>query len=466
MKFPCHAIVHLLLPRYAIASGSGRGSSGRGSSPICDMSEQSPYCNDFRNDVEDAARQLKEKEDELVKKMCLPVDVFVPLLQGEGVVDKKSDEQLLKFPDVHKLAEKYYKHWTSKLKLDGLDQNKSRCVAKIVAVLVSLRRHVDVYQVCNELKQYASDGVAKMYILTNDDMCGQEILTRQVLTKWCTLSIKKTDNRNPSVAIRAMAAFCLPKHRGAMSHYLSGKWYRGDLDQCLPTDKALAAAVLEDFEDKELAVRRPDYMDHADHDPERKIDPHNCAYEGRDAVWLLETWTKYVKPKLKKALTNWYKETGGGNRNPDNFVNYCGGDKWLAWIYALDVASDFVLSSVAAGTPPSFVRLEAGFEDDGFDGSPSSFETPKQDARGRKADLEAAMKDGSNNLSSLLSVLKDSMEKRKGLNHLDAINKIREHKRALEDDDDFDDEMKKSMLESMKRMKHAYAKEMIEGSNN
>ena len=445
MKFPLQAIIHLLLPLYVSPGGGGGG----GSSPLS------------ASDIEDAAAELQAKEDETVKKMCLPTEEFMKRLQSEGERDKKSKEQLLTFPDMKKLAKQYYSLW-SKLKLDGLDQNRTRCENKLVGVLVKMRRHVDVHQVDAELQQYAFDGAEKMYVLSNDDNGGQEIFTRNVLKKWCTFTVTKAAQRNPSVATRAMAAFCLPKHRAAMSHYLSGKWYRGDLDQCSPTDKALAEDVLQDFKDENLAIYRPAYMDNDDHDPEHKIDPYKCAYEDRDATWLIETWTKYVQPKLKKVLKKWYKETGGGSRDPENFVNYCeSGDTWLAGIYAMDMKSDFILSSVAAGTPPSFLRMEAGFEVEVDDHDPSSFETPKQ----RKAQLESVMEDGSKNMSSLLSVLKESMEKRKGLNHLEAINKIREHKRALEDDDDFDDEMKQSMLESMKRMKHAFAKEMIEDSN-
>eukprot|EP00984_Skeletonema_dohrnii_P033727 scaffold31240_cov189-Skeletonema_dohrnii-CCMP3373.AAC.1 len=196
------------------------------------------------------------------------MDVFMKLLQGEGVRDRKSKEQLLKFPDIKKLAEKFNSLWNNKLKLDGLDQNKSRFENKLVGLIVKLRRHVDVHQLDDDLQQYAPVGAEKMYVLTNDENGGQEILTRQVLTKWCTAAVKKTANRNPSVATRAMAAFCLPKHRAAMSHYLSGKWYRGDLDQCSPTDKALAEEVLQDFKDPNLVIYRPDYMDNEDHDPE------------------------------------------------------------------------------------------------------------------------------------------------------------------------------------------------------
>ena len=147
-----------------------------------------------------------------------------------------------------------------------------------------------------------------------------------------------------------------------MSHNLAARWYRGDFDQCIPTERAFAEDVLMTFKELYLASYRPPYMDCEDHDPEQKIDPYNCEYSTRDAVWLLETWKKYTRPKYKKALGRWYKETGGGSRDSEDFVHYCGGDTWLAQVYAIDENAGFILASEANDSPPSFMRQEAGFE--------------------------------------------------------------------------------------------------------
>jgi hypothetical protein len=121
-------ILQLCAPRSVVNVGGGGGgggserggdggSDGDGSSihdsNTCDMRNESPYGDDF----DAAAEQQKEKEDELVKKMCLPLAEFIHLLQGEGVRDTKSKEHLLKYPDVTKLAEKFYKLWNTQLKV-------------------------------------------------------------------------------------------------------------------------------------------------------------------------------------------------------------------------------------------------------------------------------------------------------------------------------------------------------------
>ena len=76
----------------------------------------------------------------------------------------------------------------------------------------------------------------------------------------------------------------------------------------------------------------------------------------------------YIKPKYKQVLRKWYKDTGRGGRELKDFHKYCtlrNGSKaeWLVWIYAIDVASNFVLASVSQGAPPVFLRKESGFED-------------------------------------------------------------------------------------------------------
>ena len=210
------------------------------------------------------------------------------------------------------------------------------------------------------------------------------MLTRQVLTVWCSKILKITENRTPSFAVRAIATFCDPSHREGMVHYLSGKWYRGDFDQCVPTERAFAEDVLRTFKDPWLECFRPDYMDLENHDPERRIDPFNCDYKDRDTVWLLETWKKYTRPKYKKALGKWYKETGGGNRNSDNFVNYCGSDTWLSAVYAIDETTHFMLASEANGRPPSFMVQEAGFEDYDLVGEKEIEEERKKPAAKKK----------------------------------------------------------------------------------
>ena len=403
-----------------------------------------------------------DDEEKMVKKMCLPVSVFVPLLQGEGVRDKKTKQHIMRYPQLRKLAGKFYRHWKS-LNVIGLPQNSSRTADRITGLLIRLRRHADVYQLEESLWKYADKDDEKMYVLFNDHLCGQTILTRQVLTVWCSNILKVTENRTPSLAVRAIHAFCEPRHREGMVHYLSGKWYRGDFDQCIPTERAFAEDVLLTFKDPWLQCFRPEYMNSESHDPERRIDPFNCDYKDRDAVWLLETWKKYIRPKYKKSLGKWYKETGGGNRKSENFVNYCGADRWIAAVYAIDETTDFLLASGANGRPPSFMVQEAGFEHDDFPGEKESEEERKIPAiKKRKEKLEVMMEESSKTLADLVDTIKKRVEDTNEFSEMDAISKINTEKRKIDTDSDFSPDTKKKLHKALARKKIYYARKLIQ----
>ena len=53
----------------------------------------------------------------------------------------------------------------------------------------------------------------------------------------------------------------------------------------------------------------------------------------RTGVWLRGTWEDYTRPKYKKALDRWNKDTGGGDGTPASFVDYCGSDRWLVFLF-------------------------------------------------------------------------------------------------------------------------------------
>jgi hypothetical protein len=80
--------------------------------------------------------------------------------------------------------------------------------------------------------------------------------------------------------------------------------------------------------------------------------------------WLCDTWEDYIRPKYKRALDKWNKDTGGGDGNPVQFINFCSGDCWLAWLFCIDYETNFVLASSAGGRMPEHLQVEAGFSED------------------------------------------------------------------------------------------------------
>jgi hypothetical protein len=73
---------------------------------------------------------------------------------------------------------------------------------------------------------------------------------------------------------------------------------------------------------------------------------------------------RVIRPKYKRALDKWNKETGGGDGTPPSFVNFCGGDRWLVWIFCKDLGANFLLANNAGGRMPKHLQTESGFDED------------------------------------------------------------------------------------------------------
>ena len=92
-------------------------------------------------------------------------------------------------------------------------------------------------------------------------------------------------------------------------------------------------------------------------------DEDRITQPGRDAKWFLDTWRHYLKRKYKDAIHRWDKETGGGSHEPYQFANFCDkGNRWLVWVYLMDLDRNFLLYSNAIGRPPVHVGRESGFD--------------------------------------------------------------------------------------------------------
>lgn len=89
---------------------------------------------------------------------------------------------------------------------------------------------------------------------------------------------------------------------------------------------------------------------------------HSIFKHERSAAWLKGTWEEHAKPKCKKALDCWNKGTGGGGDSPTSFVECCGCDRWLVWLFCVDVDAKFLLAYSAGGRMPKPLQIESGFQ--------------------------------------------------------------------------------------------------------
>ena len=68
-----------------------------------------------------------------------------------------------------------------------------------------------------------------------------------------------------------------------------------------------------------------------------------------------------MRPKYRDSLKRWFSELGGGSGNIWDFQDYCGNERWLAWVYMIDAASGFLLCSNASPVCPDILCNESGF---------------------------------------------------------------------------------------------------------
>jgi uncharacterized coiled-coil protein SlyX len=129
----------------------------------------------------------------------------------------------------------------------------------------------------------------------------------------------------------------------------------------------------------------------------------------RNAEWFISTWKTYIKPKYKKAIAKWDNATGGGSSEPYMFGNLCEANRWLVWIYLMDIEADFLLFSNAKGKPPAPVGKEAGFSS-----SVSTLTTTTSTKRKRCDKVEAALvetQQARKKLSNVLDLVINRMDK-------------------------------------------------------
>jgi hypothetical protein len=308
-------------------------------------------------------------------------------LQDEGVPDPKSEHNGFKFPQLQKMSTKIYEILKEK-KLDRLPANKTRGSESVQKCLLSLRKHIDKTEVYNELSKHGKYNSPQVFILQNDLVYfGFDYFLTLYFSYLGSVGNKKEEQRTPSDAIRVAGVLLLPEFRGTVQGLLGGTRNREQQDQSVSPTIAFSMDAVKKFNDVDFIVPKPATMDE---DDIKNCDPNDIARIDleRSAEWFLSTWKTYIKPKYKLAISRWDKLTGGGCSEPHQFSNFCGNNKWLVWIYLLDMDADFLLFSNAKGKPPSFVGNEAGFGTPNTDDDDSS---PIPNISKRKREAEEAV---------------------------------------------------------------------------
>jgi hypothetical protein len=237
----------------------------------------------------------------------------------------------------------------------------------VVQGITMLRKHKDIHETDSFFHSYGKDG--KVYLLANDvRTCGLDIAIMHFQRHIQQAVQQKNSARTCNDGLRLSCILLDSKYRGTVAGIMTKKKDRKRSDiPGDPTNNFFELVLSECFTNAEYvaAPPSPQYYDDFPEDDKSKWDPnHPSIFEHeRDASWLRATWEEYIRPKYKKALDKWNKDTGGGDGTPTSFINFCAGDRWLVWLFCKDLEANFLLANSAGGRMPKHLQVESGFED-------------------------------------------------------------------------------------------------------
>jgi hypothetical protein len=298
----------------------------------------------------------------LDKNYYIDRDVFMEAIQDPGEVDPKSrDQQLIHHPKMKAMANKMFDKLKA-AKFPDMPANKTRVSPIIVNAINFKRKLVSVSSVYPEFQKYSADG-REVYIIHNSrEFFGYNQILTEIHYHFSIGKKKKQKDRSPADAIRVAAVMLAPENQKAVSMMLSGsRSMRAQSDQSVDPNLAWAMDAVDQFKDATFEVELPEEIDP---DDVVGIDPNDLdfARDDRDAKWFLDTWKLYLKKKYKEAIRKWDTETGGGSHDAHEFSNFCNRDRWLVWVYLMDMKAGFLLFQFAKGQPPVHVGCEPGSE--------------------------------------------------------------------------------------------------------
>jgi hypothetical protein len=290
--------------------------------------------------------------------------------QGKVVVVKRKGGNLNKhrYPLIEKLASKVYAKIRQEFAPDGLTKNVSRGKTPLYKEILLSRRHVDVTETDPFFLEYTQDG--KVFLINNSPVhCGLDHSIDHFQDFVLQQTQQKNSARTNNDGLRLGCILLDANHRGSVSGMMSKKKNRNKSDITGdPITHFFEEILTEYFLNKGYVAPMPSDGHYSEFPEEEKgsWEPnHPSLFEqDRSAIWLRGTWDDYIRPKYKKALDKWNKDTGGGDGTPTSFVDYCGSDRWLVWLFCIDLEANFLLACSAGGRMPKNMQVESGFGED------------------------------------------------------------------------------------------------------
>lgn len=340
-----------------------------------------------------------------------PAAEIAKALQDEGhkvksrSKKKGAQEFEMEFRELKKLAQTVFKNIKTHFPDCGLGKNDSRDCKVLTSAIVVRRKLVDVVNAptCfHGIGSVGGKGQQVYTITTCEKRCGLDVAVKHYREMREVQMDKTSTNRSPDDGLRCALTMLLKEYRDPVGTFLSGKKSRTMMDQSKDPIDVLFETMYEDgFSNRFVQFERPDktWWEQLPDDEKENWDPNNPSIfeHSHNGVWLRQTWTVYVKPKYRLALKKWNGETGGGGGNPAKFIDFVNNrcDKWLVWVFLVDMRHNFLLANNAGGMMPKHLVIEGGLEqesdgslngdeDDGGSGSDDASHSHRRVARSAK----------------------------------------------------------------------------------
>lgn len=376
-----------------------------------------------------------------------PVEEVAKALQDEGksvkVKQKGREVNVYKYPVLDKLATKIATSIQRVINPEGLTKNITRARQPLLKELVLGRKHMDLSEVNPFFIPFGKNN--KVFLLADSPVhCGLD-LAIDAFQDFVEHQVKqKNSARTSNDGLRLGCILLDAKYRGSVAGILSKKKDRKKSDvPGDPNTHFFELILTEAFSNIDYVVSPPSacYYDDFPEEEKGSWDPnhHDIFEHTRSGEWLKATWEEYLRPKYKKALDKWNKDTGGGDGSPVSFIDFCGGDRWLVWLFCKDREANFLLANSAGGRMPRHLQVEAGFEEE-IDSSVTVSDVSNSAATKRKNSIEAELEENKKHRQELKAAVDrvmnyfDSKEDRELASSMDTyINQVAGYSQMIND---------------------------------
>ena len=306
---------------------------------------------------------------------CFPnFEAFMHALQDPGETSKQlkkkssngahsGTDMVMVYPKLMKQLTGVQRTLQAKYSHLGIPKHPTDCKKQLALACVRIRKTRDKALVPEDFRKYAMEGSDSLFVINyNLENGGFNIPLSACLDHWRSQKKKDVDSRNPDDACRVAAILLLPEFRASVARIMSEKRDRAMMDQASCPVSAFYEVAADKFRDASFVATMPEKFclieGHESIDPN---DIDRISLEGRDGTWFKATWEVYLRQKYRKTLSRWWSDTGGGGGEVENFQNYCSDrEKWLTYVYMLDVEASLLLASNASSAVPKELLNEAG----------------------------------------------------------------------------------------------------------